>query len=190
MNNRISFYHINKPYIKYFLCLIIFLFISVCNYSQTSKYEKVDTIYLKDGRKLLVTNLLVLPTKVKYRLVNDTKTEELDRSQIEQIKYNTGQREISNKPVYSTNEFDAWKKVILTENERLIQGLKSKGEIEATSPEGEYNSVTLARKSAEVQLQKKAADMGATIIFVVKRNATGGFGESPGYYIKGIAYSK
>jgi hypothetical protein len=37
-------------------------------------------------------------------------------------------------------------------------------------------------------LKKKAANMKGTLILVTKKETSGGYGEYPGYYIKGIAY--
>jgi hypothetical protein len=61
------------------------------------------------------------------------------------------------------------------------------GEVEAASPSS-ARSPSAAKKGAIIKLKKKAANLKGTLILVTKKQTTGGYGEYPGYFIKGIAY--
>ena len=61
------------------------------------------------------------------------------------------------------------------------------GEVESTSPPS-ARSPKAAKKGAIIKLQKKAANMKGSVVLVTYKERTGGYGEYPGYIIKGIVY--
>jgi hypothetical protein len=75
----------------------------------------------------------------------------------------------------------------MTEDKKEVGDLYVLGEIEARSPSS-ARSPSAAKKGAIIKLKKKAANMKGTLILVTKKETTGGYGEYPGYFIKGIAY--
>jgi hypothetical protein len=80
-----------------------------------------------------------------------------------------------------------WEAVWITEDKKEIGDLYMLGEVEAKSPSS-ARSPSAAKKGAIIKLKKKAANLKGTLILVTKKQTSGGYGEFPGYYIKGIAY--
>ena len=81
----------------------------------------------------------------------------------------------------------SWKAVWLTENPEDVTSLYKRGKIKAQSS-ASSRSPKAAKKNAIIRLQKKASAMKGLVVLVTKKQATGGYGEFPGYFIEGIVY--
>ena len=104
------------------------------------------------------------------------------------IIYKSGKVDVLNNAAFEVIDDSNWEAVWLTEEKKDVSGdLYKLGEIEARSPSS-ARSPSAAKKGAIIKLKKKAANMKGTIVLVTKKETTGGYGENPGYIIKGIVY--
>ncbi|MCG8702114.1 MAG: hypothetical protein MI922_28930 [Bacteroidales bacterium] len=147
---------------------------------------KFDTIIKIEGKQLIVDVTTVTQNYISFK---DPKTEEvyrLNRKEIHKIIYKNGRIEDYNPKVVMMIAEDDYKAVWLTNDKQEVAELYSRGKVEAhgTSKRG----VNAAKKNATIKIQKNAAVKKAQVIFVTKRQVTGGYGELPGYLIEGIAY--
>jgi len=156
--------------------------------NQQVEESRVDTIILVSGKKLLGRVNGVLSSKVTYFPLGKTKMEELARKQIQLIKYSTGRVEKFNKPAYEMVAEGDFKTIILTTKEDEVSGLFKIGKVSAQSSKAARDAKS-AEESANIRLQKKAANMGAYIVLITKRESKGGYGEVPTHYVEGIAYA-
>jgi hypothetical protein len=163
--------------------------ISLLGFSQAGTKERAqtDSIFRLGGKVLLVNVISVSAADVVYKKPGDTQAVTLERKQIERIVYKSGRVDIFNKPVLQMIGADQWEAVLVTENKADIEGLFKYGMVTSTST-SDSRSAKAAKKSATIRLQKKAANLGANIIFLTKSQAKGGYGELPGYEMEGIAY--
>ena len=111
----------------------------------------------------------------------------MERKEIQKIIYKNGRIEEFNKPVFELVDDYSWEAVWLTEDKKEVSELYRRGKISAKSPASSC-SPKAAKKNAIIRLQKKAAAMKGTVVLVTKKQALGGYGEYPGYYIEGIVY--
>jgi hypothetical protein len=112
----------------------------------------------------------------------------IERKEVHKIIYKTGKIDILNQAAFEMLDESSWEAVWVTEEKKDISSdLYMLGEIDANSPSSS-RSAAAAKKGAIIKLKKKAANMKGNIILVTKKQATGGYGEYPGYYIKGIVY--
>ena len=172
--------------------IVIFLgvgLLSVSAFAQqgASTAAPLDTIIRLGGKKLAVDVLNVSATDVTYRFPGETQNRTIERKQIEKIRYKSGNLDIFNKPVLQMINDNQWEAVLVTEKKDDVDGLYEYGIVEASST-SDARSPKAARRSATIRLQKKAANMGANIIFITKAEAVGGYGEIPGYNMMGVAY--
>jgi len=175
---------------KRFLLLCAILTLSIFyGYSQQASTEtvKLDTIILVSGKKVLAKIQMVTPTKVTFYKEGKTVIEEMLRKQIHKIQYTSGRVEVFNKPAFEMVAEGDFKTIVLTEKEEDVQGLYELGKIDAQSTKGS-RSAKAAERSANIRLQKKAANLGAYIVLITKRESIGGYGEIPTHYVEGVAY--
>jgi len=111
----------------------------------------------------------------------------IERKEVHKIIYKTGKVDILNQAAFTLLDESSWEAVWITEDKKEVGDLYMLGEVEARSP-ASARSPSAAKKGAIIKLKKKAANMKGTLILVTKKQTTGGYGEYPGYYIKGIAY--
>jgi hypothetical protein len=111
----------------------------------------------------------------------------IERKQIEKIVYKNGRIEELNNPLIKMIDEYQWEAVWLTEDKKEVVDLYKRGVVEAKSSPSD-RSPKAAKKNAIIKLKKKAANIRGTIILVTHKQKTGGYGEFPGYYIKGIVY--
>ncbi len=154
--------------------------------AQTAKVP-VDTIVPLGGKKIPCKVLNVSSTTILYSAPDKTESLALDRKQIEKIIYKTGRIEIFNKPVLTMIEEGQWEAILVTRDEKDIQGLYNRGVISAKSSPSN-RSKKAAKQSAIIKLQKKAANLGGSIILVTKEEAKGAYGDIPGYVLEAIVY--
>lgn len=171
---------------SFLLLLILFLgtlYIAYGNYNS----QPTDTIYKIEGKVLPVDVTKVTQKLVSFVFPGDSEVYTIERKQVQKIVYKNGRVEEFNKPVFTMIEDYTWEAVWLTENEKDVVDLYKRGEASAKSPPSS-RSPKAAKKSAIIRLQKKAANMKGVVILVTHKQTTGGYGEMPGYFIKGIVY--
>jgi len=150
--------------------------------------EKMDTIIKLGGRRIICSVKKVNPSTVTYTLPNSNVQLDILRKDIEKIIYKSGKVDIFNKPIFSVVDKLDWQAVMITENPADVTGLYQRGVIKANASSGS-RSPKAAKQSAMIRLQKKAANMGALIVLLVRSEMKGGYGEIPGWELEGIAYS-
>ena len=165
------------------ICAGIFLMIN--GFSQQT--AKLDTIYRLGGRKLVVDVRKVTSSMVTFVDPEEKKTETLKRKEIQRIVYNSGKIEVFNKPVFQLIDDYSWEAVVLTEKPGDVNGMYERGEVSAKSSPSN-RSAKAAKRSCTIRLQKKAANMKGIIILVTHKEALGGYGELPGYFMEGVVY--
>ena len=170
-----------------FSIMFLLLTVSFSVFGQSSKPTVQDTIIRLGGKKIACDVMNVSATDVTYKLLGETKSRVIERKQIEKIRYKSGNLDIFNKPVLQMLGDSQWESVLVTEKKSDVEGLFEYATIEAIST-SDARSPKSARKSATIRLQKKAANIGANIILLIKAEAKGGYGEIPGYDLVGIAY--
>jgi len=153
--------------------------------AQTS--NAVDTIILISGKKVLVTIQSVSSSKITYYPQNKTKLEEMARKQVNKILYKTGRVEFFNKPAFEMVSEGDFKTIVLTDKPEEVEGLFPLGKVDAQSSKNSRNAKA-AERSADIRLQKKAANMGGIMVLITKRESKGGYGEIPTHFVEGVAY--
>ncbi len=149
--------------------------------------EGLDTIFKIEGKVLPVDVVKVTANYVSFLVPGSDETYTIERKEIQKIVYKNGRVEEYNKPVFEIVDDYSWEAVWLTEDKKDVSELYRRGKISAESP-ASARSPKAAKKNAVIRLQKKAAAMKGTVVLVTKKQATGGYGEYPGYYIEGIVY--
>lgn len=170
---------------KILLSLIVCLIFGMA--SNMSAQEALDTIFKIEGKVMPVDVVKVTQTYVSFLVPGSPDTYTMERKQIHKIIYKNGRVEEYNKPVFEMVDDYSWEAVWLTEDKREVVELYKRGKISAKSP-ASSRSPKAAKKNATIRLQKKAASLKGIVVLVTKRQATGGYGEYPGYYIEGIVY--
>jgi hypothetical protein len=155
--------------------------------SGVSGQEVLDTIFKIEGKVLPVEVVKVTAGYVSFTVPGNTQTFTIERKEVQKIIYKNGRIEEYNKPVFQMIDDYSWEAVWLSEDKAEVKELYKRGEVSANSP-ASARSPQAAKKSAIIRLQKKAAAMKGTVVYVTKKLATGGYGEYPGYYIEGVVY--
>ena len=172
------------------LLLIIVLMVTAAGLrSQTYAKKKlpVDTVFKLNGTILPVDVTTVTPTYVSFTIPGKKDEYTIERKEVQKIIYKNGRIEILNDAAFTVMDDSNWEAVWLTEDKKEVADLYKLGEIDAKSPPS-ARSPAAAKKGAIIKLKKKAVNLRGTIILVTHKQTTGGYGEYPGYYIKGIAY--
>lgn len=165
---------------------IICMGTSLFGQSKTAKLP-LDTIFRIDTKILAVNVTTVTPAYVSFTYPGKNDIYTIERKDVHRIVYRNGRVEELNKPAVIEISEDSWKAVWLTEDKKDVANLYKLGEVEATSPPSARNPKA-AKKGAIIKLQKRAANLRGSIILVTYKEQTGGYGEYPGYIIKGIVY--
>ena len=129
----------------------------------------------------------VTPTYISFIFPGKKEEFTIERKEVQQIIYKSGKIDVLNKAAFELIDDSSWEAVWMTEDKKEVGDLYMLGEIEARSPSS-ARSASAAKKGAIIKLKKKAANMKGSLILVTKKETSGGYGEYPGYYIKGIAY--
>jgi len=172
----------------YTLALFFLLFGSYLS-AQTNTIPPTphDTIFKLNGSVMPVDITTVTPTYISFIFPGKKEEFTIERKEVEKIIYKSGKIDVLNKAAFVMIDESSWEAVWMTEDKKEIGDLYMLGEIEARSPSS-ARSASAAKKGAIIKLKKKAANMKGSLILVTKKETTGGYGEYPGYYIKGIAY--
>jgi hypothetical protein len=167
---------------------LVWLMVIFCGsiFAQTAKVP-VDTIIRLGGKKIPCKVLNVSSSTVLYSNVDKNESLALDRKDVEKIIYKTGRVEVFNKPVLTMIEEGQWEAILITRDEKDVQGLYNRGVITAKSSPSN-RSKKAAKQSAIIKLQKKAANLKGTIILLTKENQVGGYGDIPGFDMEAIVY--
>jgi hypothetical protein len=154
---------------------------------KTSGQAVFDTIFKIEGKVLPVDVVKVTSGFVSFIVPGSPETYTIERKDVQKIIYKNGRIEEYNKPVFEMIDDYSWEAVWLTEDKKEVSELYRRGEISAKSP-ASARSPSAAKKSATIRLQKKAAAIKGTVVYITKKQATGGYGEYPGFYIEGEVY--
>lgn len=171
------------------LTILILIFVSLGLNGQTTskKSMPVDTIFKLNGAVLPVDVTTVTPTYVSFTIPGKPDEFTIERKEVHKIIYKNGRLEILNDAAFEVLDESSWEAVWVTENKKDVADLYKLGEIEARSP-ASARSPSAAKKGAIIKLKKKAVNLKGTVVLVTHKQTTGGYGEYPGYFIKGIAY--
>jgi hypothetical protein len=173
---------------KFFIGIILALFTVVAN-TQTAPPPAVphDTIFKLNGSLMPVDVTTVTPSYISFVFPGKPEEFTIERKEVHKIVYKTGKIDVLNNAAFEMLDDSSWEAVWITEDKKEVGDLYMLGEVEARSPSS-ARSPSAAKKGAIIKLKKKAANLKGTLILVTKKQTTGGYGEYPGYYIKGMAY--
>jgi hypothetical protein len=152
-----------------------------------NKSLPVDTIFKLDGTVLPVNVTTVTTTYVSFTIPGKTDEYTIERKEVHKIIYQNGRIEILNDAAFVMMDDSNWEAVWLTEDKKDVADLYKLGEVDAKSPSS-ARSPSAAKKGAIIKLKKKAVNLKGTVVLITHKATTGGYGEYPGYYIKGIVY--
>lgn len=190
MAHSLHFYHENElGMIRVYILALFLLLIGTYLPAQTTPAPQVprDTIFKLNGSVMPVDITTVTPTYISFIFPGKKDEFTIERKEVQKIIYKSGKIDVLNKAAFELIDESSWEAVWMTEDKKEIGDLYMLGEIEARSPSS-ARSASAAKKGAIIKLKKKAANMKGSLILVTKKETTGGYGEYPGYYIKGIAY--
>ena len=173
---------------KRILIIVLMVYVTASLFGQSvSSKEPSDTIFRIDTKILAVNVTTVTPAYVSFTYPGKDEVYTIERKDVQKIVYKNGRIEELNKPIVIDIPEDSWKAVWLTENKKDVANLYKLGEVESTAPPS-ARSPKAAKKGAIIKLQKKAANMKGSVILVTYKEQTGGYGEYPGYIIRGTVY--
>jgi len=190
MAHSLHFYRVNEPgMIRSYILALFLLLITSYLPAQTSTVPPAprDTIFKLNGAVIPVDITTVTPTYISFIFPGKKEEFTIERKEVQKIIYKSGKIDVLNKAAFELIDDSSWEAVWMTEDKKEIGDLYMLGEIEARSPSS-ARSASAAKKGAIIKLKKKAANMKGSLILVTKKETSGGYGEYPGYYIKGIAY--
>lgn len=153
--------------------------------AQTAKMP-MDTIVRLGGRKIPCKVVNVSSSTILYNIQGKSEAQAIERKEVEKIVYSNGRVDPFNKPVLMMVEEGQWQSVLVTKSKKDVQGLYNRGVITARSaPSSSYKK---SKQSAITILQKKAANLKGSIIYITKEETRGNFGDVPAYEIEAIVY--
>ena len=174
---------------KQFLICMTALMVAMAAQGQTTPPvdAPLDTIFKLNGQQMPVDVTTVTPTYISFVFPGKPEEFTIERKEVHKIIYKTGKIDILNQAAFTVFDESSWEAVWITEDKKEVGDLYVLGDVEAKSPSS-ARSPAAAKKGAIIKIKKKAANLKGTLILVTKKQATGGYGEYPGYFIKGIAY--
>lgn len=167
--------------------LIVFAGFGIHSYSQMAEQTGLDTIIKVEGKVMPVNVEKITSSYVKFKVPGNDEPFTIARKNVHKIIFKNGRIEEYNPLVVTIIDEYSWQAVWITEDEQDVLDLYKRGEISAQSP-ASSRSPKAAKKSAIIRLQKKAAALAGMVVLVTKKEATGGYGEFPGYHIEGVVY--
>jgi len=171
------------------LTIVVLIFTTTGLFGQTTTKKSLpaDTIFKLNGSVLPVDVTTVTPSYVSFTIPGKPDEFTIERKEVHKIVYKNGRIEVLNEVAFEVFDESNWEAVWITEDKKEVADLFKLGEIDARSPSS-ARSPSAAKRGAIIKLKKKAVNLKGTIILVTHKETTGGYGEYPGYYIKGIAY--
>jgi len=169
---------------------ILLLVIAVLTAGSTLAQDeaKKDTIYLLGQRKMIVEVKGIFYSNIKYKDPETGEIKSMETKNIQRIIFDSGRKEVFNKPLVGMINKTDWKNVVLTRKKGEVEGLYEVGRVKGRSA-ANNRTVKSAERTAVIRMKKRAANMGAEMILVTKEESRGGFGEVPTFYIEGVAYA-
>ncbi len=157
--------------------------------SQTTKTSKepLDTIFKLNNQKVAAKVANITTNYVSFTIPGHDKIYTIERKEVHKIVYKNGKVEILNNPAVVVLDENSWEAVWITEDKRDVANLFKIAEIEVSSPQN-ARSFKAAENGAIIRLKKKAASMKGSVVLITHKERTGGYGEYPGYLIRGIVY--
>ncbi len=168
---------------------ILFTILTVIAFAQPALPVSAphDTIFKLNGSIIPVDVTTVTPTYVSFVFPGKPEEFTIERKEVHKIIYKNGKIDILNQAAFTVLDESSWEAVWMTEDKKELGDLYFLGDVESKSPSS-ARSASAAKKGAIIKIKKKAANMKATLILVTRKQTTGGYGEYPGYFIKGKAY--
>ncbi len=152
----------------------------------TPAKRALDTIVLTSGGIKVGTLKNIFGSNVYYV---DTIGQEhsLRERNVHRIIYSTGRTQTLNQKAVVDVSEDDWKIVMLVDDAAQVDGLYARGVVSGKSSPTNKTKQS-AQRSAETRIKKRCVAKGGIVVLVTKRLTTGGYGETPSYYIEGEAY--
>lgn len=173
---------------KFFQLIAITLFALTFSFAaNAANTPALDTIIRVEGKVMPVDVIKVSSSYVMFSVPGNTEPFRIHRKEVHKIIFKNGRVEEFNDLVLTMIDEYSWQAVWLTEDKQDVLDLYKRGVIKAQSPPS-ARSPKAAKKSAIIRLQKRAAALNGQIVYITKKQATGGYGEFPGYHIEGVVY--
>jgi hypothetical protein len=162
----------------------------------TTGKSKYDKIIKKDGTVIrCVINEKNL-YEVSYINPQTNKMTTISANSVKEIHYATGKTElVDNNPEKAPKDWVVtpgdkdWIKVKITYQQADVESLAEKGPIDAIYESKKMDMTPEAmEKNAHVILKKKAANIGATIVYISSKHINKTYGELPSIEMNGVAY--
>jgi hypothetical protein len=146
-----------------------------------------DTIVKIGGKKIPVLIKNVTATTIYYALAEKPNVNlQIKIKDVEKTIRKTGRIDIYNKPAFAIIQEGQWETVLITYNEKDVNGLYNRKVFTARSSPTKTKKKAL--ENAIIKVQKQTANAGGTIALITHKEFIGGFGDNPGYVIDAIAY--
>ncbi len=169
------------------IIVTVFCSIFISNNLFSAEIEALDTIIKIEGKVLAVDVTKVTTNYVSFVVPGSKDVYTIERKEVHKIIYKSGRIEEYNPPVVEIIDDYSWEAVWLTEDKKDVADLYKRGKVKAKSAPSS-RSTKAAKKNAIIRLQKAAAAKKGVVVLVTRKQATGGYGENPGYYIEGVVY--
>lgn len=150
--------------------------------------EKIDTIYLKNGKTIPAKVTSVTAAHVDFVNVEKSNWDRVERKDVQKIIYHNGIAQELNPAEMRPDRRLSWTDVRLTQSIKDVARLHKRGAIEAASPL-KAGGAAAARREAEAQLKKKAAALRCGMVLVTGREQKRRTGKGAWYIIRGVAYA-
>jgi len=147
--------------------------------------QKIDKIVILSGDTLKVNITVVAEDKVHFKYPNEDITNEILKSKVEKIIFNSGRIEEINQKIQRKEG-----EIFITHLENDTKGFKYIGEISAKTSRVTFNSAGQAELNAYKKIKEEAIKIGANAILIVKitNNLTDPILMSYQVTIRAIAY--
>lgn len=145
-----------------------------------------DTIILTSGVVKIGTLKNIFGSDVYYV---DTlgKEQSLKERNVHRIIYSNGRTQTLNQMAVTDVSEDDWRIVMLVDDPAQVEGLYPRGVVTGKSSPSN-KSKRSAQRSAETRIKKRCVAKGGIVVLITKRLTTGGYGETPSFYLEGEAY--
>ncbi len=154
--------------------------------AQTAKKQPLDSIVLTSGTVKVGTLKNIFGSNVYYI---DTlgKEHSLKERNVHRIIYSNGRTQTLNQKAVSDVSEEDWRIVMLVDDPKQVEGLYARGVVSGKSSPSNKTKQS-AQRSAETRIKKRCVAKGGIVVLITKRITTGGYGETPSYFIEGEAY--
>jgi hypothetical protein len=164
----------------------------ICTFAGSAQAQKdtvvTDSLVLLGGKIILADVLKIGSDVITYKKPGQDALFNIERKQVEKIKFKNGKIEVLNAPIFVMISEDNWQSIRLTEDPEDVQGMYNRGNVKVKGKTNDRSGKD-AYENATIRLRKKAATLGGEIILITRSERIGGYGEIPAYEIEGIAYS-